>query len=118
MMRPRQEMLSNTIRRLLTSIKKKLAIKSPKKSKSKSNSKEHSKEHSKEPVKNTPENDNVENDVGSDPIACSVTVKYSDESTVNVNVLKNEEIISGMFFAYESITFQFVRTFYCKFLFN
>ena len=100
MYRPRLEVMSKTLKRLTTTIDKKLMIKSPNKKKS---------NKTKVILSNIADNiltsdlglNNVENN--------GIIVKYSDESIVEVNILKNEEISSGMHFTHNFFTFEFIR---------
>lgn len=100
MNRPRFEKFSKTLKRLLTAIQKKSAIKSPKKKTS---------HKIKVTSRNVPDNSlladlNLENDVND-----RIIVKYPNQTIAEVEVLNNEDIISGMFFAHESMFFTFIR---------
>ena len=89
MSRPRYEAVSKMLNRLSTTIKKKTSPKSPKKAKSRSQF-----------VLRTEMLEHVE---------CKVTLKHSDETTVDTQVLCNNEITSGMSFEFESLNYLIMR---------
>ena len=101
MYRPRLEVMSKTLKRLSTTIDKKLMIKSPMKKKS-----------NKTKVTSSSTADNVlisdlesKNDENN-----GIIVKYSDDSIVEIDILKNEEISSGMYFTHNLFKFEFIRS--------
>lgn len=91
MNRPRDEHMVKTIKRLATTIKKKTASKSPKKKKVPTNS----------PLKVSP-------DITEEP-SSGIVVKYADDSLVDIDLLKNYEITTGMTVAFESMVFRIVK---------
>ena len=91
MSRPKYEAVAKMLNRLSATIKKKTAPKSSKKS---------SKDRSTSRGPESRENIVVE---------CKVILKHADESTVDTQVLCNNEISSGMSFEFDSKTYTIVR---------
>lgn len=91
MSRPRYETVAKMLNRLSATIKKKTLPKSSKK-----NNKDRSFSRGSESRDNT----NIE---------CKVILKHTDESTVDTQVLCNNEITSGMSFEFESLTYIIIR---------
>ena len=122
MNRPRQEVISNTLKRLLSTIKKKLTLKSPKKSKTNpgkpnknkctndgknkyDNDEKNIDNNNSSNNENNDRNGAIDNENGSDEII----LKYPNNRIVQMNTLRNDEIVSGMFFTFDQRTFEFIK---------
>jgi hypothetical protein len=98
MNRPRDEYMVKTIKRLATTIKKKTASKSPKKKKAPTSS--------SLKVNSNVIEDNLEALTAANS---ELVVKYSDDSTVDIDSLKNYEFITGMTVTFESMVFRIIK---------
>ena len=100
MYRPRLEVMSKTLKRLTTTIDKKLMIKSPMKKKS---------DKTKVTSSSTADNVLISDLESKNDENNGIIVKYPDDSLVEIDILKNEEISSGMYFTHNLFKFEFIR---------